>query len=83
MEVNPNHPVTAAVHDHWHKIVALLMHKFELGHVVITGQDLAAFEREYPNHAIMIHDKRDGIHLRMVSMEEADRLAREHGGLPV
>ena len=29
MEYNPNHPVTQAAHDHWHKIVAVLLHKFK------------------------------------------------------
>ena len=26
-ELNPNHPATREVHDHWHKIAALMMFK--------------------------------------------------------
>lgn len=82
VEVNPNHPVTAGMREHWHKIVGLLLHKLELGEVVITGEDLQAFERDHPDAVVMIHDRRDGIHLKIITNAEAQRLAREQGGLP-
>ena len=81
-ELNPNHPVTAAVHDHWHKIVALLIHKFELGHVVITAEDLVRWERDCPDCVVLLHDRRDGMHLRVITRVEGECLAREEGGLP-
>lgn len=79
-ELNPNHPVTAAVHDHWHKFVALLMVKYDLGHVVITGADVARLDGE--GSAVCVKEQRDGIHLWIVDAKEAERLAREEGGLP-
>jgi hypothetical protein len=78
-ELNPNHPVTAAVHDHWHKIVALLIAKFDLGHVVITQADLAKLDQ---GSAVVIKEQRDGLHVWMVNEGEAERLARQEGGLP-
>lgn len=83
-ELNPNHPVTASVHDHWHKVVALLLHKFDLGEVVITASDLDDLAREFAGGmpAVLIHDKADGMHLKIVTEAEAMALAREHGGLP-
>lgn len=83
-EINPNHPVTSAVHDHWHKIVAILMHKFELGEVVITGSDLESLRHAYPvgMPSVLLHDKADGMHIKIVTEEEARRLAAVEGGLP-
>lgn len=82
MEINPNHPVTSAVREHWHKIVALLLHKFELGDVLLTQADLERFLAECPDHVVALHDKADGMHLKIITREEAERLGREHGGLP-
>lgn len=83
-ELNPNHPVTAMVHDHWHKIVALLIHKFDLGDVLITMDDLLALQLDFNGEmpAVLLHDKADGMHLKIVTEVEAAHLAREHGGLP-
>ena len=81
-EINPNHPVTAGLRDHWHKIVALLLSKYDLGRVIITLADFAKLERELPNGAVVVKDCEDGIHLRLASRAEAERLAREEGGLP-
>lgn len=81
-ELNPNHPVTSAAHDHWHKIVAILMHKFDLGHVCITEKDFERFTAECPDHVVLLHDRSDGMHLKIISRAEGERLAREAGGLP-
>ena len=83
-ELNPHHPVTQSAHDHWHKIVALLMHKFDLGNVVLTPSDLDSLEAKYAGKmpVVVLHDKRDGLHLSIVDMAEAQRLARLAGGLP-
>jgi hypothetical protein len=79
MELNPNHPVTQQVSDHWHKICALLMAKLGTDHVVITLADIARME---PNSAITIQELHDGLHLRIVNPEQADEIARREGGLP-
>ena len=40
MELNPNHPVTKEMRDHWHKIAAILMVKFKVTSVEITIKDI-------------------------------------------
>jgi hypothetical protein len=81
MELNPNHPVTQAIHDHWHKICALMMLKLNQKHIVITMADVLAMGDDA--NAVTIQELPDGIHIRLVSMEEGEVLARKEGGLLV
>lgn len=81
MELNPNHPVVQQAHDHWHKLCALVMLKLGRPHVVITMADVMKLGDDC--NAVTIQELDDGIHLRLVSMEEGNRLARKEGGLPV
>lgn len=79
MELNPNHQTTQAVHDHWHKIAAIVMQKLGADHVVITADDL----RRMPEGMfVTVQELDDGLHVRFVDEATARRLAREHGGLP-
>lgn len=78
-ELNPNHPVTQAVSDHWHKLAALLMHKMGSAHVVITMSDLESLQ---PGTCITVQELHDGIHLRLVDITTAEQMARQQGGLP-
>lgn len=78
MELNPNHPTTQAISDHWHKLCALAVIKAG-GHVVITYRDIEAVP---PGVAITVQELQDGLHLRIVDADTADRLARKNGGLP-
>lgn len=79
MELNPHHPTTAAVRDHWHTLAFLLLRKLGADHVVITPQDLVGIE---PGAGVSVQELPDGLHLRLVSAAEAQRLARVHGGRP-
>lgn len=81
MELNPNHPVTQQVHDSWHKIAAILMQKFGMYAVEITEADVLALG---DNEKAVMADCRGGrFVIRLVSMGEAEKLARKEGGLPV
>jgi len=80
-ELNPNHPVTAGLHDQWHKLLVLVMLKLERSAVTLTADDIERFANG-PELAVVAHDRRNRIELRVVTMEEGERLAREHGGLP-
>jgi len=80
IEFNPNHAVTGAAREQWHKIAALLLHKFDLGLVTFTAADIEAFARE--QHNIVIKSAADGLHVWLVNDAEAQRLARDEGGLP-
>lgn len=79
MEINPNHPVTNAMHDQWHKVAALLVLKYGGGHVVITASDL---NHVNPNMAISVQELPDGLHLRILDEQTARRAAAAEGGLP-
>lgn len=83
MELNPNHPVTMEVHDHWHKIAALLMMKFGLVATKITTEEIARLGESGMNIAIKPNDQEGCIELWLVSDAEAVKLARKEGGLPV
>lgn len=78
MELNPNHPVTQAIHDHWHKIAALILYKLEIEEIVISANDINLLGNS--EKAVMFEELEDGIHVRLVSMEEAERLAVKEGG---
>lgn len=78
-ELNPNHPMTEGVRDQWHKIVALLVERTPEKHVVITTADI---QRLPLDSAVVVEDRMDGLHVYLVGMDEARKLAREAGGLP-
>jgi hypothetical protein len=81
-EINPNHPVTREVHDHWHKIVAILLHKFGYKELRITMADLQACERDFPDGAVVIKANNDDFLLWLITADEARELAKREGGLP-
>ncbi|WP_291988337.1 hypothetical protein [Luteitalea sp.] len=90
-ELNPNHPVTAAARDLWHKVAALLVRRVRAadGPDDTTGADVVITESEIadlaqaPAHNITIRFVDGlGIVLHMVDDAEAARLARQEGGLP-
>lgn len=77
-EMNPNHAVTGSVREQWMKFAALLVAK-QGGHAVISLGDIAAMQ---PGLFLTIQELDDGIHLRLVDEQTAERLARKEGGLP-
>lgn len=78
MNLNPNHPVSQAVAEHWNRIAAILVHKAG-GHIVITSDDIGSL----PGFVgITVQELDDGLHLRLVDEATAQSLARKHGGLP-
>ncbi len=80
-ELNPNHPVTAEFREQWHKLCAILMIKFNLKEVRITGRDVTRMtESGLAN--ITMRASGDVITLKLVSDAEAARLAKKEGGLP-
>lgn len=84
-ELNPNHPVTMAAHDNWHKIVALLMIHFNESEIEIPLSEIEKLISNDPSKmkAVVLHDTGHSLMLRLVSMSEAEKLAKEAGGLLV
>lgn len=81
MELNPNHRALVQAREQWHKFCAILMLKLGRDEVEITMDDVL---RLGDNEKAIVLDERGGrCVLRMVSMEEGRRLARQEGGLPV
>jgi len=81
MELNPNHPITRLTHDNWHKIVGVLMLKFNVTDVEILADDVA---RLGDNEKAIVADCRGGrFVVRVMDMKDAAELARKEGGLPV
>lgn len=82
-ELNPNHPVTIQVREQWHKLCAIVLHRFGVENIEITAEDVERFSAHYGKGAAVVCDTRDRrLVLRLVSGDEAVRLAREAGGLP-
>lgn len=83
-ELNPNHPVTQFARDQWVKIVALLMMMENKTSIQIPRHVIdKAFIKSGNLNVTIQFDDREGILLRLVGNEEAERLAKEEGGLPI
>jgi len=80
MELNPNHPTTSKMHDHWHKIAAMLVNRIPGKQTTITLDEVMKLGAD--NVAITMKETVAGIELRIVSMEEGERFAKQEGGLP-
>jgi len=75
MELNPTHPVTAGLHDHWHKLMAIAMRKQGLKELTITVQDLEAVAT-LPEMPVVVADARKN-EIRVI-LFESERAAREY-----
>lgn len=79
MELNPNHPVTQAMHGSWHKVLGIAMFKLGMTEIVITAEDVTS---TLEGLSLVAFDLPDGLHIMLVDGETARKLASEHGGLP-
>lgn len=79
MNLNPNHIVTQQMDGNWHKIVAILLMKMGETDVTITEADVLSMQ---PGFCIGVQELTDGLHIRLLSSEEGQELARKEGGLP-
>lgn len=78
MELNPEHLTTLAMHDLWHKIVAMLMIRMGTKHVVIGQTDIDNLLNN-EDSCVICEEKPNGIHLRMMSMEDAKEYVASRG----
>ncbi len=78
-ELNPNHPVTAALHDSHHKIVGMLMQHYGITEFEVTSAKIERLE----GMAVLLDARGGRLRVRLISMEEGERIARREGGLPV
>lgn len=82
MELNPNHPMTSGIREHWHKIVAVMLFKEggKIGSVKIYPGDLERLHQA--NVSVAIKEENGCIRVWLVGEKEAKRLAKQEGGLP-
>lgn len=82
-EMNPNHPVVIEMREQWHKLCAIMLHRFGRSDAEITAEDIQRFTDDLGPEGAIVCDTRGGrLVLRLVNGEQAKRLAREAGGLP-
>lgn len=84
MKLNPNHPITQMLDDEFmHKLAAVLVMQAG-GEATITVDDLQALMLRFGGDepTLLTHCHADSIELKLIPRAEAERLAREHGGLP-
>jgi hypothetical protein len=79
-KLNPNHPVTQAMDGQWLKILAIFMHMQHVKSFVIDAEDIHSLPEDV---TISIQELPDGIHIKSITMKEAQELARKEGGMPV
>lgn len=72
-ELNPDHPTTKKVHDLWHKLLGVALIKLEQQHIVLNAEDIERVE----GMAVIVQELDDGLHIRVVTMAEGERLAAE------
>lgn len=77
VELNPEHPVTMQLHDYWHVLCFALLVKLNAGQEVVITKDDTAVIKKWGENIIVVHDKADGVHLKIVTLEEARRLAKQ------
>lgn len=80
MELNPNHPTTSAMRDNWHKIATVLVNRIPGKRTLLTFDEIKQLETGL---AITIKDVGVGLELRVLTLDEAKKLASQEGGLPV
>jgi hypothetical protein len=81
MEMNPHHPVTEQLHEHWHKIAALIMRKAGLSKLTITLEDSELFGSLPPASmpTILVHSHKDSMDVLLMPLDEARRYAEKLG----
>lgn len=78
-ELNPNHETLQALNNHWQKIAALAVARAG-GDVSISNEFLDQIADK--GLFLVVNAKPEGLHLKMVTSQEAQKLAKKAGGLP-
>lgn len=79
MDSNPNTP--NSLRGHWHKLVALLIHKSGAREAWIDSADLAAFQLSGFG-SVVVEEVGESVLIRLTTLEEGRRLAGEEGDEP-
>lgn len=69
-----------ALADQWGNIAAFMMRELGKEHVLLTPEGIAAFMADASQPTLVVQELSDGLHIRLVSMADALRMARENKG---
>lgn len=69
-----------ALADQWCKLLAIAMLKLGQDHIVITKSDIEAIASTGLEKTIVVQELDDGLHIRLMTTEEALALARQNKG---
>lgn len=72
-EINPDHPVTAAMRGQWHKILGYMMHKMNVKDFTITVDDIQEVGNDL---CVMVHEKRNELHVSLITRQEAEQMMK-------
>lgn len=79
MNAEATHRTSRRLQAEWHKVAALLMAKLNLGHVVITLEDIRGMPE---GQCLLAEELADGLHVRLVDLSVVPLLvARAKGPL--
>lgn len=76
MEMIPEHQVTKALHEQWHKIAAVMMKKMGISYLHITDADLVSMGKDT---FIIVHGKPDGLHISLTDQKTAEAIISSDG----
>ena len=79
--LDPNHPVSREIANHWHKIAALILWKLGRTELHISLEDVRAFGNA--QRYVVLHAQDESMAISLVDKEAGERLAAEAGGLPL
>lgn len=75
----PDHPAVRTMQDNWFKVCAILMAKFKQTHVTITTEDIERLGADGSmEKTVVLQELTDGLHIRLMTTEEAERFVRSH-----
>ena len=76
--LNPNNGMTQAAMEYHLQLLAIMVH-MQGGHVVMSKESIDSFPQGV---CMAFEEKSDGLHIALVSLEDAAKLASRAGGLP-
>ncbi len=81
--INPNHQMSKVMDDYCPKLLALVMMKLGISEIEITNQDmLDSIGPDRVEKVVACIGKQESIVIKLMTLKEAERAAKQEGGLP-
>lgn len=69
-----------ALADQWAKLFAIYIHREGIKEIIITAPDVAKVMEDATQPTIVVQELNDGLHIKLLPIEEAVALAKQHKG---